>query len=273
VGAGIPNGGRPLIGRGLTLTWFGHGTVLIETDGVRLLTDPLLRPRLGPLRRVAAPPQAIAGEVDAVLVSHVHHDHLDVRSLRLVRSRRFLVPRGVGRWLERRGFDGVVELSEGESASVGGVTIVATHAEHDARRTPLAAPTPSLGYLVSGSARIFVAGDTDLFPAMRDFGPDLDVALVPIAGWGPRVGKGHLDPQRAAEAIRLLRPRVAIPIHWGTYRRLLMRRDAAALREPADRFEQLASELAPEVEVHVLAPGDRVEIPPGRPTLAAGRGR
>ena len=76
----------PEAGEGLSIAWIGHSTVLVEVDGVRLLTDPLLRRRIGHLLRVAAPPEDGAAEVDAVLVSHVHHDHLDLRSLERVRT-------------------------------------------------------------------------------------------------------------------------------------------------------------------------------------------
>jgi L-ascorbate metabolism protein UlaG (beta-lactamase superfamily) len=248
--------------RPLSIAWIGHSTVLLEVDGVRLLTDPLLRARIGHLRRVSAPPEDDAADVDAVLVSHVHYDHLDLRSLDRVRTARVVVPVGARRLLDRRGFEDVVELREGEETSIGPVTVVGTHADHDARRFPFGAPTPSLGYLIRGSARVYFAGDTEIFDAMSELAPDLDVALLPIWGWGPRLGPGHLDPRRAAEALRLLRPRVAIPIHWGTYRRLGMSRDPAALREPAEQFARSASELAPDVDVRVLAPGERLEVPP-----------
>ena len=243
----------------MRITWVGHSTVLVEADGVRLLTDPLLRPRVGHLRRVAGPAPAIAGPMDALLLSHVHWDHLDLRSLDLVPASRLVVPRGAGRLLER--FEGVVELDEGESVTIGPLTVRATHAEHHARRLPFGATTPALGYLIEGSRRVYFAGDTDVFDAMRELAPALDVALLPIDGWGPRVGPGHLDPQRAAEALQLLRPRVAVPIHWGTYRRLGLSRDPATLREPAIRFERIAAELAPEVEIRILAPGECLEVP------------
>jgi L-ascorbate metabolism protein UlaG (beta-lactamase superfamily) len=247
--------------RRLSLAWIGHSTVLVEADGVRLLTDPLLRPRIGHLRRVVAPPDDGVAEVDAVLISHVHHDHLDLRSLDLVRAARVVVPVGAGRLLERRGFEDVVELGEGEETPIGPVTIVGTHADHDARRFPFGARTPSLGYLIVGSARVYFAGDTEIFDEMSELAPELDVALLPVWGWGPRLGPGHLDPRRAAEALRLLMPRVAIPIHWGTYRRLGMSRDPAVLSEPAEQFARFASELAPDVDVRILAPGERIEVP------------
>jgi L-ascorbate metabolism protein UlaG (beta-lactamase superfamily) len=190
----------------------------------------------------------------------VHYDHLDVASLRLVRAKRLVVPGGAGRSLERRGFGPVVELAEGEELSVGGLTVRATHAEHRSRRG-LAAETPALGYLVSTPTRLYFAGDTQVFPGMRELAPGLDVALLPVWGWGPRVGPGHLDPRGGAEALRLLAPRLAVPIHWGTYRRIGLSRDPATLREPAERFARLAAELAPEVTVRILAPGERLEIP------------
>jgi L-ascorbate metabolism protein UlaG (beta-lactamase superfamily) len=241
----------------VSITWLGHSTVLVEAEGVRLLTDPLLRPRVGHLRRVAGAAPRIAGQVDAVLLSHVHWDHLDLRSLDLVRASRMVVPRGAGRLLKR--FEDVVELDEGEAVTIGALTVRATHAEHLTRRLPFGATTPSLGYLIEGSRRLYFAGDTDVFEGMRELTP-LDVALLPIDGWGPRVGPGHLDPRRAVEALQLLRPRVAVPIHWGTYRRLGLSRDPATLREPAASFERLAAELAPKVEIRILAPGGRTEL-------------
>jgi L-ascorbate metabolism protein UlaG (beta-lactamase superfamily) len=251
------------VGRPLTITWIGHGTVLVEADGVRLVTDPLLRPRVAHVRRVAEEAHATE-DVDAVLISHVHHDHLDVRSLRRVSPQRFVVPRGAARLLARRGFDNVTELDEGDEVAVDGLTIRATPAEHHTRRYPLSSAIPALGFLISGSTRLYYAGDTDLFDGMRDLAGDLDVALIPIAGWGPRVARGHMDPERAAEALRLLEPRIAIPIHWGTYRRIGMKRDSETMREPARTFERLAAERAPQVTVSILQPGESVEIPPRR---------
>jgi L-ascorbate metabolism protein UlaG (beta-lactamase superfamily) len=246
----------------LRITWMGHSTVLVELDGVRLLTDPVLRPRVLHLRRTGASVDdaALAG-VDAVLVSHAHHDHLDVPTLvRLGRSLPVVVPRGAGPLLRRRGFVHVVELSRDEETAVGGLTIRATRADHPGRRSLRVSAAP-VGYLVSGSARIYFAGDTGLFEDMRSLGEDLDVALLPVGGWGPTVPAGHLDPQGAADALRLLRPRMAVPIHWGTYRRLDLGRDPAALREPADAFARLAAEVAPDVEVAVLPVGGSVELP------------
>jgi L-ascorbate metabolism protein UlaG (beta-lactamase superfamily) len=213
------------------------------------------------LRRVVGKPAEIAGKVDAVLVSHVHFDHIDLPSLHLVRSAQRVVPHGAGRLLRRRGFDAVSEIGEAEEVSIGPVSVRATHAEHRARRSPFAARVPALGFVISGSVRVYFAGDTDLFPAMRDLGPRLDLALLPIGGWGPRIPAGHMNPQRAAEALVLLQPRFAIPIHWGTYVRLGLSRDEAVLYEPAARFQRLAAEFAPDVVVRILSPGESFRIP------------
>jgi len=235
------------------LAWFGHSTVLVELDGARVLTDPVLRRRVGHLRRAeAVPPEAIA-PVDLILVSHVHWDHLDLPSLEgLGRDTRVVVPRGAGAILERRGFTQVVEVGEGDRADVDGLVVRATHAAHSAARGPLGVKAPSLGYLLGERRRVYFAGDTDLFAGMAALADHLHVALLPIAGWGPRLPPGHLDPERAATALRMLRPRIAVPIHWGTYRPMYGRGPLAA---PEDEFARRAAHLVPDVEVQVLAIG------------------
>jgi L-ascorbate metabolism protein UlaG (beta-lactamase superfamily) len=229
------------------ITWIGHSTVLIELDGVRLLTDPVFRPRVLHLRRVAAMPAAVEG-VDAALISHGHYDHLDAKSLaRLDRTTRVLVPAAAAGRV--RGFEDVVEVEVGDEVLVGAVNVTATPAEHS---------RGAVGYLIAGSARIYFAGDTDVFDGMRELAAGLDVALLPIAGWGPRLPPGHLDAAGAVRALGLLRPRVAVPIHWGTYRRFGLTRDEGA---PARRFAELAAEQVPDVEVLVLPVGGTVEVP------------
>lgn len=245
----------------MRVTYIGHATVLVELDGARLLTDPVLRRRVLHLRRDRAVAPQSLGSLDAALVSHAHWDHLDVASLaQLGRGLEVVVPRGAGRILRRRRFTEIVEVDRGETVGIAGVAVTATEAEHDAGRGPLGVRAPALGYLVEGSARVYFAGDTDLFSGMVGLAP-LDVALLPVAGWGPRLPPGHLDPRGAAEALRLLRPRVAVPIHWGTYSLVTKRRIAPeAARAPADEFRRHAAELAPEVDVRVLALGETLEL-------------
>jgi L-ascorbate metabolism protein UlaG (beta-lactamase superfamily) len=113
---------------------------------------------------------------------------------------------------------------------------------------------PSLGFVVSGSRTIYFAGDTDLFDGMDAIADSLDVALVPVAGWGPRLPPGHLDPARAAEAVRRLRPRVAVPIHWGTLKPVYRRTPYSG--GAPEEFAARVGEVAPEVEVRILRVGE-----------------
>jgi L-ascorbate metabolism protein UlaG (beta-lactamase superfamily) len=229
----------------------------VELDGARLLTDPLLRPWVLHLRR-AAPLVAEGLEgLDAVLVSHVHYDHLDLPSLRrLDRGVTVVLPKGAGPLVRSRGFRAVREVEAGETTRVGPVVVRALRSEHGSSRV-LGTKSAALGYVVEGSRRVYFPGDTDVFPGMAELAPGLDLALVPIWGWGPSLGPGHLDPRRAAEALALLRPRVAVPIHWGTYYPVqsTRRKPPAFLSEPVQEFERAAAELAPEVEVRVLPVG------------------
>ena len=237
-----------------SVTWLGHATVVVDLDGTRLLTDPVLRPRVMHLRRAwSADTRALHG-VDAVLVSHVHFDHLDLPSLeRLGRTVPLVVPTGAGGLLRKHRFERVVEVGVGEEVRVGAVTVVATEADHEADRGPFGATAASLGFLVHGTRTLYFAGDTDVFPGMADIAPSLDVALLPVAGWGPKTGPGHLDPERAAQALTLLRPRVCIPIHWGTYRPFAWSpaQRAAAELSP-EELRRLAKAAAPDVRIEVL---------------------
>ncbi len=237
----------------MRITWLGHATVLVDFDGVRVVTDPVLRRRVLHLRRAAASP-APEG-VDAVLLSHLHYDHLDLPSLRAIgKAAHVVVPRGGRRLL--RGFERVTEVEWGDVVDVGGVEVRVVEADHDGRRRPLGAGGRAVGYVLERGRSVYFAGDTDLFDGMRELAP-LDVALLPVSGWGTGLGPGHLDPARAATALTLLRPRVAIPIHWGTYRVIGSRADPG---DPAAAFAAAAREVAPDVEVRVLPVGASFEL-------------
>jgi L-ascorbate metabolism protein UlaG (beta-lactamase superfamily) len=241
------------------ITYVGHATTLIEIDGARLLTDPVLTERIGHIRRIAPAP-AGCPDCDAVLISHAHHDHLDPRSLRRVpRDVPVIAPPGSAAVVRRWTRHDVIEAAAGASVKVGAVEVVVTPAAHDGRRVPMGRRVPAVGFVVRGTRRVLFFGDTDVFGGMTDLARDLDVALLPIWGWGPRVGPGHMDPERAAQAAALLAPKVAVPIHWGTLAgpRVWWRADPDM---PARRFVERLAALAPAVAPSVLAPGERLAL-------------
>jgi L-ascorbate metabolism protein UlaG (beta-lactamase superfamily) len=253
------------------ITYVGHATVLLEMDGVRLLTDPLLRERVLHLQRRSAAVEASQyQDLDAVLISHLHGDHLDIPSLRsLGRETRLIVPAGAAGLLHKHGFGNIEEVNIGDEVRIRGLSIQATYAEHESRNFPPGRSAACLGYLIQGSQTVYFAGDTDLFPGMADLAnglaEGLEVALLPVWGWGPNLGRGHMDPKRAAEALTLLRPRVAIPIHWGTfYPRWLGWLRPHLLSEPPEIFREEAARRAPEVDVQILAPGSALDLSRGK---------
>ncbi len=253
--------------RAATVRWLGHATALLEIDGVRVITDPVLGRRIGPLVRIGAPPdEAALGAIDAVLLSHLHADHADVPSLRRLSGATLIAPAGAAGWLQGKRLADVRELRPGERTRVGALTIEATPAAHEGKRAPLGPVADPVGFLISGSTSVYFAGDTDLFPEMSGLHGRVDVALLPVAGWGPTLGPGHLDPKRAARAAAIIAPAVAIPIHWGTFTLPRPAPRPADPASPAIAFAELCRDSAPRVEVRVLAPGERTSISPGRPS-------
>jgi len=244
------------------IEYVGHSTVLVDLDGVRLLTDPLLRNRVAHLRRVAPLDVRSRRGVDAVLISHAHYDHLDLPSLeKLGKKLPVVVPRGLGGLLRKRRFEAVIEVSLGETIHVGPLEVRAVPAEHEGTRGPLGASAEAVGYLVTGSRSVYFAGDTDLVEGMSELAP-VDVALIPIWGWGPGLGAGYLDPKRAAEAVALIRPELVVPIHWGTYFpiHLGLRGAPGFVDLPPVEFVAAVQETAPDVPVRVLRPGESFEL-------------
>jgi L-ascorbate metabolism protein UlaG (beta-lactamase superfamily) len=244
----------------------------VEDSGVRLLTDPLFARRLAHLRRRrGAPPPPEAAVAEVALVSHLHADHLHLPSLaRLRPGTRLLVPRGaraavpgLARLARVRELV-VTELVPGEETAVGGgVRVRAVSARHDGRRLPFGPQrVRALGYVVQGSARTYFAGDTGLFDAMAEEVGPVDLALLPVGGWGPYLGPGHLDAARAAQALAALAPAAAVPVHYGTYWPIGM--DAVRPHEfhaPGEEFARRAGLLAPKTAVRVPGHGERVRLP------------
>lgn len=245
----------------LRLTYVGHATVLLEIDGVRILTDPILRGSLGPLRRAGPTPiPAELGPIDAVLVSHGHPDHFDRASLRGVAGDPLVVvPTGMGRATARVGRE-TREVTANESVDVGGLRITAVPARHG--RWPVHRAARPLGFLIEGSRSIYFAGDTAIFPSMARLAGRVDVALLPVGRWGPPRGPDRLTPASAVDAAVLVGARVAVPIHWGTLYipGFHQGRWGWGSFGAGEAFAEEGSRRAPDLEIVVLQPGEGREL-------------
>lgn len=245
------------------LHWLGHATVLFDLPGFRLMTDPFLRDRLGPLRRHGPVPQPRAiGPVDFVAISHAHPDHFDRASLQALNGDPLvIVPRGLGGAVRRSGLR-AREVSVGEMVTlVANWTISAVPARH--WRWPGAPRAAAIGYLIEGPGTrgIYFAGDTAPYPTMARFASRVDVALLPVGSWGPHLGPGHLTPRSAATVAAELGARLVVPIHWGTlYPPRFERWFGDRLTQPAVRFAEWADRLAPGLEVRALDVGGSTRL-------------
>jgi L-ascorbate metabolism protein UlaG (beta-lactamase superfamily) len=246
----------------IRLTWYGHATTLVE-DVARVLTDPVLTGSLVHLhRRAGLSPRDLVPCIDAVLVSHLHSDHLHLPSLALLPAGTpVLLPRGAASLLRRLPVR-PVEVSAGDVVPVGGAEVVVVPAVHDATRWPFGRVRgEAVGYVLNGHGATYFAGDTLAFPGMAQLHPSLDVALLPVGGWGPWLRGSHLTPRTAAGCLPLLGPRVCVPIHYGTFwPRGMSRVRPHVFHQPGQHFAEHARETAPGVEVRVLPPGTSTTV-------------
>ena len=175
-----------------------------------------------------------------------------------------MAPRGQGAELHRHGFEQVTEVVEGDEVTVGGLVIEAVHAEHKGFGPPVGGTGLSLGFIIHGSQQHYFAGDTAFFEAMTDFDIGLDLALLPVWGWGPTARSSeHLDPMGAARAAAVIKPRIAIPIHWGTLHPVGMRWVRPSTRiDPPHQFAQLVRRMSPDTIVRVLPNGASLVLAP-----------
>lgn len=252
----------------ITLTWLGHSTVVVDIDGVRLVADPILRRHNGILRRRGDPPSRATWEgTDAVLLSHLHHDHAELASLRMLGAVPVLTGAQNVTWVHGKGLTGR-GLSDDEWVPVGeggDVTVRLVPAVHHSRPMPHR-PNAAHGHLVRGpSGVVWIAGDTDLHAAMERLpemaGAELDLAVVPIGGWGPRLSPGHMGPHEAAVACGVSGAQAAVPVHWKTLHVPAgANRPRGWMDAAGPRFEEALAREAPDCRAHVLDVGGSVTL-------------
>lgn len=250
----------------LRVSWLGHSTVVLDLDGVRLLTDPLLRPHAGLLRRIAPRPEEARWRgPDAVLISHLHHDHAELRSLRMLPDVPLMTSSPVAAWLAGKRLRGVAIGQGWTRVGTSEVEVRLVPAVHHHRPMPHR-PNQAHGHLVRGpSAALWVAGDTSLYPEMSSLpemaGRSIDVGLVPVWGWGPRLSQGHMTPTEAAAACGLAEAGHGIPVHWGTLHPPLVARFARGwLERPGEEFADALGRVAPDCEPVVMDPGESRDL-------------
>lgn len=234
VGSPLDAWTRPVSSSQLRVTWLGHSTLLLEIDGLRVLTDPVFGDRLGPLsfagpRRFHAPPVTVAQlpPLDAILVSHDHFDHLCKPTIRELARLRVpvITSLGVGAHLEAYGVEPalITELDWNESHTLpgGSLAFTATPAQHFSGRIGGRNATLWSSWVIqTANRRVFFSGDTGLTPELgtigRSHGP-FDLVILEIGAWHPAWGTIHLGPENALQAFELLGGGTLLPVHWCTF--------------------------------------------------------
>ncbi len=218
--------------RELRAIWFGHASVLVELDGVRIMTDPVFSvvvspiPPIGP-ERLHRPPialRAVAG-IDAVVISHDHYDHLDMKTVQHLapQGTHFYVPLGIGAHLERWGVPPaqIHDMDWWQSAELKGVTIHCTPARHYSGRKRMNNPTLWASWTIRGSQRsVYFSGDTGYaghFKEIRRRLGAIDLALMKVGAYGETWLDIHMAPEPAVQAHVDLDAKTMLPVHWATF--------------------------------------------------------
>lgn len=240
-----------------TITYIGHATVLLRLNGVTVLTDPVFSEYVGIYRRYVQPGMAIADlpVLDVILLSHGHWDHLDRPTLRqLDKAAAVVVPAGLDEALRALGFPDVRGLRPWERTTVRGLEITAVPAKHWGTRG---------GYLIRNGAVVYFAGDTGLFDGMRAIGDSqpIDLALLPIGAYHPHLWfipgvsramrRVHMAPEDLPAAAAMLRAKLIVPIHWGTFKLT-----GEPIDEPLTRLRRVVADRGLEDRVRVVSHGE-----------------
>jgi L-ascorbate metabolism protein UlaG (beta-lactamase superfamily) len=246
----------------ICVTWIGHASFLIQTHEVNLLVDPIWSKWLKVIKRLKKPGFEIhhLPEIDFVLVTHAHFDHLDRRTLRKVAAGQpIVVPIGVGNLVHDLGFQIVHELDYWQSLQLGPINVSLTPCYHWGARFLADLHRGFGGFAIKLEGRtIFHCGDSAFFPGFREIGEhyDIDIALLPIGAYDPPTGREvHMNPEEAVRTFIELRAKILVPMHYGTFRL-----GYEPLHEPLERLVKSAREHGIENKVLVMTEGTPVVV-------------
>jgi L-ascorbate metabolism protein UlaG (beta-lactamase superfamily) len=258
------------------VTYIGHATLLLELGGVRVLTDPNFEPKLGRLLpRVRAPGLALheMPKLDAILLTHAHADHLSFEALdALPRDIPLYAPPAVQRWLWKRGYGHAVPIAPDDEMEIGPVKLLAAAARHRGNRYGFDRwrAATNMYLLDDGHRSAFFAGDTALVGDthhlverhLHETGRQLDVALLPIGHapwWKPGFRRGHLTSADALELFQLLKARLLVPYHWGTFNHV-----TSGAFDAVNRLRLQLVHYPQREAVKLIEPGEVLEVDEGR---------
>ncbi|RXT15251.1 MBL fold metallo-hydrolase [Ammoniphilus sp. CFH 90114] len=212
-----------------TMVWIGHATFLVQMGGMNIVTDPVWANRMAMAGRLTPPGIGLSEmpEIDLVLISHSHYDHLHFKSIRGLRGNpSFLVPEGLGVKFLYKGFNRVEEFTWWDTKKINNIEISFVPAQHWSKRTPWDTNASHWGGWVikdlSKKETIYFAGDSGYFPGFREIGKrfDVDFCLMPIGAYEPEwfMGMQHVSPEEAVQAFLDLKGTTFIPMHYSTFR-------------------------------------------------------
>ncbi|MFP5346420.1 MAG: MBL fold metallo-hydrolase [Actinomycetes bacterium] len=253
----------------IAVRWLGHSTAVLDVGGARLLTDPLLRGHLGLLRRTTPRPRPDQWRgADGVLLSHLHLDHADLPSLRMLPGTPVLTAPANAGWLSEHGVRAVAVSERWQELPLadGGLEVRLVRAEHHSRPMPHR-PNAASGFLVrAGGEVVWFAGDTSAYPEMSQLpalaGGPITLVLLPIHGWGPRLSPGHMDAEQAAETCRVVGAQHVLPIHFGTFHPVGFNVASLAwMRRPLEQFVDALERHSPATSLVPPVVGRQATLP------------
>ncbi|WHY73085.1 MBL fold metallo-hydrolase [Fictibacillus enclensis] len=212
-----------------SITWIGHSTFLLQVGGLNILTDPVWAPKMGLQKRLTAPGLSTGQlpEIDLVLISHGHYDHLDFNSIKQLKGKiSFYVPAGLKGLFRKKGYQAVTEANWWEEFVDRGLKIMFVPAQHWTRRSVFDMNTSHWGGWVIQDLKtgesVYFAGDTGYFRGFRQIGERLkpDTVLMPIGAYEPEwfMKVSHINPEDAVKAFLETGASLFIPMHYGAYR-------------------------------------------------------